>query len=265
MATIRAFADELLSGADGRKKNSAHEARWLNLTGFCLRPGFGYPGDDLRIDQVRRIYAAGLIFANQVQCQVEWWIFCGRLASGFSKTQQVDIYQRIAPSLFPKQKQKQRLNQSLVREMWRTAASLELVPLQVKSQLGEAVLSLLKKGEMVETSLWCLSRLGARKLFRAPINQVISPSIVARWVEIMLSRVHSPGLLEAVTAIAQNTGDAARDLPPATLGLVRQAIEKAPESASLLRRLSGTMADDAAQSRVYGEQLPEGLVAPPAE
>ncbi|HWB99988.1 MAG TPA: Hsp70 family protein, partial [Bryobacteraceae bacterium] len=60
LATIRQLADAFLAAADGRKKSPAYEARWLNLGGFCLRPGFGFPGDDFRIEQVRRIYAAGL-------------------------------------------------------------------------------------------------------------------------------------------------------------------------------------------------------------
>jgi molecular chaperone DnaK (HSP70) len=264
LRTIRSFADQLLTLAEGRKKNAAHEARWLNLTGFCLRPGFGYPGDEYRIEQVRRVYAAGLVFSNQIQCQAEWWIFCGRLAGGFNRNQQADIYQRIAPTLFPKQKQKQRLNASLWREMWRTAASLELLPLQTKTQLGEALLAMLKKGEMVDTCLWCLSRLGARRLFRAPVNQVLSPSTVARWAETILNRPQSPALLDALVDIAQQTGDAARDLPPATLALVRRAIETSPESSSLLRRLSGSMDEDTS-SRAYGEKLPEGLVAGAAE
>src|SRR5262252_8117778 len=71
---IRQMADAFLQVADGRKKAPAYEIRWLNLCGFCLRPGFGYPGDDFRIEQARRIYSAGLTYANHVQCEVEWWI-----------------------------------------------------------------------------------------------------------------------------------------------------------------------------------------------
>jgi hypothetical protein len=259
LATLRSFADKLLDLAEGRRKNSAHEARWLNLTGFCLRPGFGFPGDEFRIEQVRRVYAAGLIFANQMQCEVEWWIFCGRLASGFNRHQQADIFQRLAPILLPKQKRKQRINPSLLREFWRTAASLELLPLQTKVQLGDSLLAMLKQGEMVETCLWCLSRLGARKLFRGPINQVVSPSVAARWVEAMLSRPASPALLNSVVEMAQQTGDSARDLPPSTLGLVRRTFEASPDSASLVRRLTGAQ-DDSVPSRIYGEDLPAGLV-----
>ena len=260
LPVIRKFADKLLALSEGRKKNAAHEVRWLNITGLCLRPGFGFPGDEFRIEQVRRVYAAGLTFANQVQCQVEWWIFCGRLAGGFNRNQQADIFQRLAPFVLPKQKRKQRVNPSLLREMWRTAASLELLPVQTKTQLGEALLTLLKQGEMVDAALWCLSRLGARKLFRGPINLVVPTSLVSRWVETILTRPTTPALLDAVIEMSRQTGDAARDLPPATLALVRRAIESRPDAATLLWRLSGGAEDDAASGRVYGEDLPAGLV-----
>lgn len=260
LPVIRKFADKLLALSEGRKKNAAHEVRWLNITGLCLRPGFGFPGDEFRIEQVRRIYAAGLTFPNQVQCEVEWWIFCGRLAGGFNRNQQADIFQRLAPFVLPKQKRKQRVNPSLLREMWRTAASLELLPVQTKTQLGEALLSLLKQGEMVDAALWCLSRIAARKLFRGPINLVVPPSVVSRWVETILARPATPALLDAVIEMSRQTGDAARDLPPATLALVRRAIESRPDAASLLWRLSGGAEDDAATGRVYGEDLPAGLV-----
>src|SRR5207245_4013558 len=143
LATIRVLADRLLALSDGRRKNPPHEARWLNLTGFCLRPGFGYPGDELRLDQARRIYAGGLTFGNQVQNEIDWWIFCGRIAAGLNRNQQGDIYQRLSPILLPKGKRKTRVNPSLFREMWRTAASLELLPAPTKAQTGDAVVELL--------------------------------------------------------------------------------------------------------------------------
>jgi molecular chaperone DnaK (HSP70) len=260
LAILRAFADKLLALSDGRRKNAAHEARWLNLTGFCLRPGFGFPGDEFRIEQIRRIYSGGVTFGNQMQCEVEWWIFCGRLAGGFNRNQQADIFQRLAPTLLPKQRRKQRVNPSLLREMWRTAASLELLPQQTKVQLGDTLIAKLKQNEMVDTCLWCLSRLGARALFRGPVNQVVSPSIAARWVETILSKPHTPALLEAVIEMSRQTGDAARDLPPGALQLVRRACEASPDRERLLRRLSGEADSLTASSRTYGEALPEGLV-----
>jgi hypothetical protein len=260
LATVRAFADKLLLLADGRRKNASHEVRWLNLTGFCLRPGFGFPGDDFRIEQARRIYASGITFGNQVQCEVDWWIFCGRIAGGLNGNQQADIFQRLSPTLVPKQKHKPRLNQSLYREMWRTASSLELLPTQTKTQLGDALLDIVKRGDMLDAGTWCLSRLGARKLFSGPINLVVSPTAAARWVEGLLRLPHTPSLLEAVAQMAQQTGDTARDMPPATLDKVRKALEASSHSAGLLKQLEGAEQDLAGSSRIFGEELPAGLV-----
>lgn len=260
LPTIRALADRLLATAQGRKRNPPHEIRWLNLAGFCLRPGFGYPGDDFRIEQARRIYASGLTFSNQVQCEIDWWIFCGRIAGGLNRNQQADLFQRVSPVLLPKQKRKQRMNQSLYREMWRTAASLELLPQQTKVQLGENLLNMLKRGEMMDAALWCLSRLGARKLFNGPNNLVVSPSVVNRWIESLLTLPKTPVLLESVVQMARQTGDIARDLPPATLEMVRRACEGSPRAADLLHQLAGAEDDLALSSRVFGEELPAGLV-----
>jgi hypothetical protein len=260
LATVRALADKLLALAAGRTKNAAHEARWLNLTGFCLRPGFGFPGDDFRIEQARRIYAGGLTFANQVQCEIDWWIFCGRIAGGLNRNQQADIFQRLSPVLLPRQKRKQRMNQSLYREMWRTAASLELLPQQTKIQLGDNLLTVVKQGAMVEAAVWCLSRLGARRLFRGPINLVLSPSVVSRWVEALLALPNTPALLDTLVQMGRQTGDTARDLPPATLEMIRRACEKSSRPADLLHQLAGGDDDLASSSRVFGEELPAGLV-----
>ncbi len=156
LAAIRQMADAFLAAADGRKKSPAYEARWLNLAGFCLRPGFGFPGDDFRIEQARRLYSAGLQHTNQVQCEIDWWIFWGRLAGGMNRNQQNDIYQRLSGFLLPRGVKKQRLNSSLLREMWRTAASLELLPIGTKVELGDALVRRVKAGDFRESELWCL-------------------------------------------------------------------------------------------------------------
>ncbi len=265
LPAVRGFADKLLALADGRRANAPHEVRWLSLTGFCLRPGFGFPGDEFRIEQARRVYASGITFGNQIQCEIDWWIFCGRIAGGLNRNQQGDIFQRLSPTLLPRQKKRLRMNQSLYREMWRTAASLELLPQQTKVQLGDTLLDFVKKGELLEAGVWCLSRLGARKLFNAPINLVISAAAVSRWVETLLRLPHTPALLEAVAHIAQQTGDTARDLPPATLEIVRRACEASPRAADLLGELAGQSSGLAASSRVFGEGLPAGLVLVSAE
>ncbi len=250
LSTIRRLSDRMLELSDGRRKSPAHEARWLNLGGFCLRPGFGFPGDDYRLEQARRIYAAGIQFANQVEDEIQWWIFWGRVAGGLNKNQQVDVFQRLSPVIMPRGQKKQRVNNSLVREMWRTSASLELLPLQTKTQLGDLLLAKAKSGDMRDTALWCLSRIGARKLFHGPINQVVPAPTATRWVEGLLKVPHSA---DTVVAIARRTGDATRDLSSATIDLVRRAI---PES--LIPALEGEEQEDL--GKIFGEELPSGLV-----
>jgi molecular chaperone DnaK (HSP70) len=258
LAAIRQMADAFLSVADGRKKSPAYEMRWLNLCGFCLRPGFGYPGDDFRVEQARRLFSGGLTYANQVQCEIDWWIFWGRLAGGLNRNQQTDIYQRLSSFLLPRgSKKPQRVNAALFREMWRAAASLELLPIGTKSELGEALLKRIKAGDFKESELWCLSRLGARSLFYGPINLVVPPATVTRWVETLLN-VATAG--EALASMARGTEDPTRDLSPATRETVRRKLEKLPQAERLLAVFEGEEEDDRALGRIFGEELPSGLV-----
>jgi hypothetical protein len=151
--------------------------------------------------------------------------------------------------------------------MWRTASSLELLPTQTKMQLGDALLEIVKRGDMLDAGTWCLSRLGARKLFSGPMNLVVAPAAATRWIDGLLrlpqTHAQTPALLEAVVQIAQQTGDSARDVPPATLELVRRAVEPSSRAAELLRVLSGAEQDLAGSSRIFGEGLPAGLVLAP--
>ncbi|MGO9231137.1 MAG: Hsp70 family protein [Bryobacteraceae bacterium] len=258
LSAIRSMADAFLTTAAGRKKSPAFEIRWLNLAGFCLRPGFGYPGDDFRIEQARRLYAGGIAYANQVQCEIDWWIFWGRVAGGMNRNQQADVYQRLSGFLLSRgNKKPQRINAALLREMWRTAASLELLPLGAKAELGDALTKRIKAGDYKESELWCISRLGARQLFYGPINLVVPPATAARWAESLLN---NPAAGDALAALGRRTDDPMRDLPAATRQAIRGKLEATPHAARLLAVLEGEAEDDRALGRIFGEELPSGLV-----
>jgi len=258
LSAIRQMADAFLAVADGRKKSPAYEIRWLNLCGFSLRPGFGYPGDDFRVEQVRRLFSSGVTYGNQVQCEIDWWIFWGRVAGGLNRNQQTDIYQRLSGFLLPRgSKKPQRINAALLREMWRTAASLELLPIGTKTELGEALAKRVKAGDFKESELWCLSRLGARQLFYGPINLAVPPAVVTKWVEAL---VNLPAAGEALAAMARRTEDPTRDLAPATRDAVKRKLEKLPHAERLLAVLEGEEEDDSTLGRIFGEELPSGLV-----
>jgi molecular chaperone DnaK (HSP70) len=258
LSAIRPMADAFLAAAAGRKKSPAFEIRWLNLAGFCLRPGFGYPGDDFRIEQARRLYSGGIAYANQVQCEIDWWIFWGRVAGGLNRNQQADVYQRLSGFLLPRgNKKPQRINAALLREMWRTATSLELLPLGAKTELGDALVKRVKAGDYKESELWCVSRLGARQLFYGPINLVVPPAAVTRWAEALLN-IAAAG--DVLAALGRRTDDPMRDLPAATRQAIRSKLEAMPHAARLLGVLDGEADDDRALGRIFGEELPSGLV-----
>ena len=242
-AVDRKLADVFLEHANGRKKSAAFEARWLNLCGFCLRPGFGFPGDDYRVEQARRVYAGSLTYANQVQCEIDWWIFAGRIAGGLNRNQQVDVFQRLSPILLPRGgKKAPRLNSSLLREMWRTASSLELLPVATRTELGDTIV---KARQFGPSELWCLGRLGARELFHGPANQVLPPATAAKWVEAILKQDRAA---DALAQLARKTGDPTRDLPPATLAMVEAL------------GISVEPGEGRSMDRIFGEELPSGLV-----
>ena len=197
------------------------------------------------------MYAGGLQYANQIQCEIDWWIFAGRIAGGLSRNQQVDVFQRVSPALLPRGAKKQRVNSSLLREMWRTASSLELLPVSTRTELGD---KLAKERSFGASELWCLSRLGARQLFYGPVNQVLPPGTVTRWIEALLN-VNAAG--EALASMARRTGDATRDVGPALFEKVRARLD----SEKLAAILEGQEArDERSMGRIFGEALPSGLV-----
>ena len=150
------------------------------------------------------------------------------------------------------------MNNSLLREMWRTAASLELLPIGTKTELGDALVRRVKAGDFRESELWCLSRLGARELFYGPINLVVPPATATRWVEALLG---STSAGDALAAMARRTEDPVRDLPPATQATVRKRLESLPHADRLLPILEGEEErDERTLGRIFGEELPSGLV-----
>jgi molecular chaperone DnaK (HSP70) len=264
LAAIRKLADTFLELAPARAKSAAMEARWLNLASLCLRPGFGFPGDDYRIEQARRVFSSGLAFSNSIDAESQWWIFWGRVAGGLNRNQQADLYQRLSATILPRKGTRVRVNSSLLREMWRCAASLELLPAGTRTELGDSIVRRIVAeksdgpGVQRDADLWCIARIGARDLFYGPINQVLPPATASRWVD-ALAKI--PSAAEAVATIARRTGDAYRDLPTPAIAVARRLVEAHKDAERLLGILEGRGPRDAESlARMFGEELPSGLV-----
>jgi hypothetical protein len=141
--------------------------------------------------------------------------------------------------------------------MWRAAASLELLPVGTKTELGDALLRRVAAGDYKESELWCLSRIGARQLFYGPINAVVPATTAQRWIDGLRP---IKGAEAAMAAMARRTGDATRDLPAVIVESLKRAFQGHPKEAVLVATLEGKASDDREfLSRVFGEELPSGL------
>jgi hypothetical protein len=88
----------------------------------------------------------------------------------------------------------------------------------------------------------------------------VPPAAAGRWAEALLP-VDVSGVGDALAAIARRTEDSTRDLAPATLATVRRKLENLPHADRYLAVLDGDEErDDRALGRIFGEELPSGLV-----
>lgn len=267
---IRKLADTFLTVAEGRKRSFQHEAFWLNLLGFCLRPGFGDPGDELRMKTVWGLYLEGLIF-NRPQVRTEWWIFWRRVAGGLKAGHQLQVYEQVRASLEASASKKRTKGASYLSaaeelEVWLALANFERLPANLKVSLGRTLLAKIRasKDEPTAKELWALSRFGARRAMYGPLDRLAPASEAAAWVEALLALQPTPreSVARVVVHLAGYTGDRGRDVPE---GLrARVAAWLAPlKNAEHLRTLlldpeSSRSAEE--QAWVFGEALPAGLV-----
>ena len=266
---IRKLADTLLECRQGRGISPRHEARWLNLCGFCLRPGFGDPLDEWRMREAWKLYPQGLDFPSEGQGRSEWWIFWRRIAGGLSAGQQWQIYQNISPGLQPAEPGKKKTSAKVWRgheelEIWMMLANLERLPAKVKEDLGTLLLEKIRKGKTRPQRLWALGRFGARISFYGPMDQVIPSRTAGRWLNTLLSMPlpATPALGQALVQLARYTGDRERDLPLEDRNRLSQWLGQLPQGGRLREVLSDPeiSLQMEEQQQIFGESLPPGLI-----
>jgi hypothetical protein len=262
MDTIRKLCDVLAEVADGRAKSRRHEARWLNLFGFCLRPGFGALLDDWRISQARRVYLAGPSFPKDPQCQVEWLVLWRRVAGGLNAGQQRELYQKYGALLgISGKKTSGRLNSQVEHEGWRLLSSLEHLPAPWRVSLGEELLARINKEPTDKAWLWSLGRVGARIPLYGPLNCVVAADTASRWLTALLDLPEfTAETASAVVQLGARSGDHLRDIDDELRqkAMARLTAAGIPENLSLgLQQYVPPARADAV--RIFGESLPEGL------
>jgi hypothetical protein len=259
---IRKLCDVLAEASGGRRKGRNYEARWLNLFGFCLRPGFGALLDEWRVSRARKVYHEGLRFEKDVQCQVEWMILWQRVAGGLSAGQQLELYERHKGLLgVGGRRTKGRLNRQVEREGLLMLASLEHLPPAVRVELGEEILARVAEEPGNKSFTWALGRLGARVPFYGPLNCVVPAGAAERWAASLLALPElTPAVATAVSQLAARTDDPLRDVGPEFRLEAARRLREAGVADELIEVLRAYLPRSrAGAARIFGESLPEGL------
>jgi molecular chaperone DnaK (HSP70) len=260
LPVIRALADVLIETMSGRQKGPAYEVRWLNLTGFCMRPGFGSTLDEWRISELRKVYAAGIVFAKEIQNQVEWLVLWQRVGAGFNAGQQRELALRVSGQLGLGQRKAARLNPQIERESWRLLASLERLDAGQRARFGDELLERIRREPRNSHWLWALSRLGARQPLYGPLNAVVPASVAERWIERLLTLKEMTGdRAECIAHIGARTADAARDINDTAASSVAERLAASGFENAAQRLRVVAESSPLETGRLFGETLPEGL------
>ena len=267
---LRRMWETLFDLEQGRRRSQVHEARWLNLLGFALRPGYGLAVDDWRVAETWRTLQGNLLHPG-VMCRTEWWILWRRIAGGLAAGQQQALAD---PVLGPIRSLHRQLTTGKGRgefsfgsheaaEIWRMLGSLELLPVSMKIELGTILVDLLPKKRLEgnrSAMLWALGRVGARQPFYGPLNAVVPAEHVAPWLRTLLESGDDPETQLAVMQIARRTEDRYRDLADKLRDRVLGWLERndAPQHYVELVARGGQLDSDE-QGLVFGEALPKGL------
>jgi molecular chaperone DnaK (HSP70) len=254
---IRRFADMLIEDAAGRKKSASHAMRWLSLSGFCLRPGFGLPGDDARVNHLRTIASSDVAFADDLQCQIATLVLLRRIAGSINASEQQILYRQHSSG----PGKKKRVNRQQEHEEWRLIASLEHLLGGTRALLGHELLAKIRKEPEDAIWLWSLGRLGSRVPLYGPLHCVVAPEIASEWLKALLNlSTFTEATGAAILLIARRTDDRSRDIDE---GIREEAISRlmtlnvAKETIRLLSNYIPPEPSDAVRS--FGESLPPGL------
>ncbi len=269
---LRRIAELLIECEAGRKRSANHEVRWLNLLGYCLRPGYGLAVDDWRVNEVWRVVQGKLAHAA-ANIRAESLILWRRVAGGLSPGQQRAVAE---PLLAPIRALHRRLTSASARsdltlspqesnEAFRLLGSLELLPTTLKLEIGELITDLLPKKKLAgvrPAMAWALGRIGERVPVYGPLNTVVPAPSAGKWLQTLcsLEEDSDPQLLLAVMQLARRTHDRYRDLDETTRKEASDWLLRQQAPAHIVELVTfGGVLDTEEQGKVFGEALPKGL------
>jgi molecular chaperone DnaK (HSP70) len=265
---LRELWSALYAGAKCRRRSIDHERAFFQLTGYALRPGFGYPLDEWRCEQTFGLFIDSVKF-QAAPVWSEFWILWRRIAGGLPEGAQQQLWNYLKPHLarrVPPVPQKTAAKPAGqpegTSEMVRLAASLEHLDAVEKTILGNWIVERLRDPATAGGPwAWALGRLGARVPLYGSGHKTVDAARAAEWVMVLIdSGAKADGGAFAAAQIARLTGDRLRDLDEGTRGKVLDWLKRgnAPEAwQRLLTEVAVMEASD--EARALGDTLPIGL------
>ena len=160
----RGLYDVLVPESKARRRSTDHERTFWMLAGFCLRPGYGYPGDEKRVGRLVPLFSELVGFPDEARAWQQFWIAWRRVSGGLNETAQSNLRDFVDPYLStddPKPRKKKGPKPEAEDEMLELAASLEAVTPARRADLGRWILE--RTWTNRDPRLWrALGRLGAR-------------------------------------------------------------------------------------------------------
>ncbi|MFO0812647.1 MAG: Hsp70 family protein [Gemmatales bacterium] len=257
----RRLADGLIEIAEQRRRSLPHLSRWYNLTGYCLRPGYGDSRDRFRVEQLWKLLCAP---GKTSEGGADFWILWRRLSGGLTPNWQMTLLDRLRPVLLAG-KSAIKPNNNELAEMWRAAASLERLEPKVKGLLAEPLLKQYRRPPVAHYAPWALARLGSRAMLYAPINHVVSAEMVSPWIEQLLpyQPVHESDRRSwqwTLTTMSRRIGVRGLDIDEGLRTTVLATLKQyhAPERyLHLVAELSTLEREE--EQQMFGDELPLGL------
>ena len=263
LSFIRHISDELLKNADSRKKGPLYEKRWLNLMGYCLRPGFGEGFDEHRMRKLWKIHGQGPIKGNNAQVRSEWWIMWRRVAGGLNAGQQKQFLIQTSPLIFQKKGKIQKLSLQEQTEIWMAVANMERLQVDEKIKWAGYLLDQINPKKYKIQHFWILSRFGARELLYGSVDRVVPPDEVWLWIENLMSQEwkNTASVIDAIRQMARKTGDRTRDIDDERIRrIISWILEHGGNDSSIGVLEEVVPVEKQEEDMIFGESLPIGLM-----
>ena len=258
LACLRSLWPPLQADMTRKNRSPDHEATWLNLAGYVLRPGYGSELDSFRIDELWRIRELGMAFPKEKRVVNQWWILCRRVAGGLDRPRQETIMRAVLPAFRKKNVD--------TAELFRLAGSLERVAQETKMELVDRnIRILLERRASSGDPIWALGRLLSRVPLYAGPDAVLPPATVeqafSQLKDLDWSAGDLSGLNEAFARACRTVGVRENDIHETLREAVLEKMANSGATEAQLRVVREYVpVEHADQANLFGESLPAGLI-----